>query len=123
MSFLCFVFYPYIISENQILISVQNKTGQGRLGHIRIGQDRLGQVRTGQGRLGQPRIEQERTRQVRIDQSALRLIKTLTAFITLFAFVQLMQLCTNFVLVSKNSSFNELYVAYKTYFFLFCAAP
>ena len=57
MLFVClfFVFFPYIISENQILISVQNKTGQDRLGHIRIGQDRLGQVRTGQGRLGQVR--------------------------------------------------------------------
>ena len=56
LSFLCFVFYPYFISEKQILISVQNKTGQDRLGHIRIGQDRLGQVRTGQDRSGQVRM-------------------------------------------------------------------
>ena len=69
MLVLCDVFYPYIISENHILISFQKKTGQDRLGHIRIGQDRLGQVRTCQGRLGQARIEQERTKQVRIDQS------------------------------------------------------
>ena len=61
LSFLCFVFYPYIISENQILISVQNKTGQDRLGHIRIGQDILGQVRTAQDRKGEDKTGQDRS--------------------------------------------------------------
>ena len=53
--------YPYLISENQILISVQNKTGQDRLGHIRIGQDRLGQVGTAQDRKGEDKTGQDRS--------------------------------------------------------------